>query len=47
MFWYICCHLGLHWRCLFEEEGVRCIDCGYFRSKAEVMADWHAGFGPL
>ncbi len=46
-FRWVCCHLGYHRRCLWETEGYRCVDCGYFRSKAEVMADWHAGFGVL
>ena len=43
---WIGCVLDLyHLRCVWESEGIRCVDCGYFKGKAEHLADLHAGGG--
>jgi len=40
------CKTGLrHARCLWKSDGIHCVDCGYFKSWAEHMADMHAGGG--
>ena len=45
MFRRLLCKLGIHTRCIWLTEGYRCVDCNYFKSKAEHMADLHAGGG--
>jgi len=35
--------IHLHW--VWDEEGIRCEDCGYFKPKATHLADLHAGGG--
>ncbi len=35
----------VHLRTKWGEEGITCIDCGYFKSKFEHTADLHAGGG--
>ena len=43
---WIGCKTGLfHLRCLWLDDGIHCVDCGYFKSKAEHLADLHAGGG--
>lgn len=41
----ILCKIGIHRRCKYDEEGITCLDCGYFKSKYEHQADLHAGGG--
>lgn len=38
------CFLGCH-RVVWEEDGLHCVDCDFFKSKAEHMVDLHAGGG--
>jgi len=40
---WLACHMGWHLRCVRRDDGFHCIDCGYFKSKAEYLADLHAG----
>jgi len=43
---WIGCTSGLfHLRCLWKEEGIYCVDCEFFKSKAAHLADLHAGGG--
>ncbi len=37
------CKLGFHWRVKHVKNGIKCIDCGHFKSKYECQADIHAG----
>jgi len=40
------CLTGLyHLHARWDEYGITCEDCGSFTSKAEYMADMHAGCG--
>ena len=40
------CLTGLyHLRCVWEEDGIHCVDCDHTKSKYEHMADLHAGGG--
>lgn len=47
--WYkILCFITLksvHLRCKTDDHGITCIDCGYFKSKYEHIADLNAGGG--
>ncbi len=43
--WVGCTTGFYHLRCLWTDEGIQCVDCGYFKDKAEHMADMHAGSG--
>jgi hypothetical protein len=44
--WYrILCFFQIHRRCIKEEDGLHCIDCGHFEDKATVLANMHAGGG--
>ncbi len=35
----------IHLQCVKNEEGIRCIHCGYFVDKYSAQADMHAGGG--
>ena len=35
----------VHLRTVWEEDGIHCVDCGFFKDKAEHQADMHAGGG--
>ena len=35
----------IHLRCRYEEDGIHCVDCGFFKSRAEHLADMEAGGG--
>jgi hypothetical protein len=39
--WFFC-KLGFH-RWIWYPDGLKCMDCGHFVSKEEVMADWQVG----
>lgn len=43
VFRLIGCKTGMWHSVKWEKEGLRCRHCGYFKSKAEHMADMHAG----
>ncbi len=43
--WIGCTTGCYHLRCLWTDEGIHCVDRGYFKSKAEHQADLHAGGG--
>ena len=35
----------VHLRTSWDDDGIHCIDCGYFKDKYTHMADLHAGGG--
>jgi hypothetical protein len=40
------CTTGIcHLRCMWDDDGITCIDCGHFKSKYEHLADLNAGGG--
>jgi hypothetical protein len=46
IFCWVGCVSGLwHLRCVRSDEGITCIDCSMFKTKAEHQADLHAGGG--
>lgn len=47
-FYKLICKLSfgtIHLRCSWEDDGIHCIDCGYFKSKEQHLADLHSGGG--
>ena len=45
MFRKILCKIGIHLRTKWNDEGITCIDCGFFKDRFEHQADLHAGGG--
>lgn len=43
--WLGCTTGCYHLRCIWDDDGIHCVDCGHFRSKYEYMADLHGGGG--
>lgn len=43
--WIGCTTGWWHARCRWTDAGIVCIDCGYEKSRAEHLADLHAGGG--
>lgn len=41
----ILCSIGIHFRCLWDEQGIECFDCDFKKSRYEMTADLHAGQG--
>lgn len=39
------CMLGYHHRGKWNDDGITCVDCGFHKSKSEVIADLNAGGG--
>lgn len=35
----------IHIRAEWKDDGIHCVDCGFFKDKATHMADMHAGGG--
>ncbi len=43
---WVGCATGLyHMRVEWRDDGIHCLDCDFFKSKAEHMADLYAGMG--
>jgi hypothetical protein len=43
----ILCYFNICHVVIKDDEGIHCIHCGYFKSRYEIMADYHAGCGGL
>ena len=41
----ILCRFGHHSRGIWSPEGIKCEDCGYFKSKEACMSDMYGGYG--